>query len=1099
MSMSPEEQGAVLLAAVNQLAGQGRYDDAIALVIQLADGIRSTSGEQSFEYASIVPKIADLNRMKGDLPAAEAAYRQAADLLRATAEPNHPLLGEVLNGLGLVLQSAGRLDEAEQYLTGGTNIFKNAFGESSAYYVFALNNLAELYALQGRYEQAIATYEQLLAIQRTLRGHPTESYGKRLTQLGGLFYELGRYQEAAQIFKESSDLARQAYGEKHLNYATSLSNLGMQYKMLGEWDQAEKVYRQAVDSARAAVGEDNPHYAIYISNLANLYRERGQYREAAPLLRRVVAIIEKYSDREDPNYSGALNNLAVLLLDMGQTAQAEELLREALEIERRTYGERHPKLIQSLVNLMTILLERGRYEEAGEFRKQADEAAEALGPAHPVQARITGLFSKAALRLGNFMDAEVYAVMAQEIWRRATGTDDPNYADALVDMGEVARARGRFQDAENVIRRALKVYRKSGTEGERVTTALRFLAGVYAATNRPNETLVTMQELADTDDRLLGQVFSVGTENQRASIIAELLSDLNLFVSLALRDPTAVPRAFDLVLRRKGVGAEALAVQRDAVLGGRYPHLKSQLQELRVWRGQIAQKTLSRPGPEGPQAHAKLLAEWNAQKERLEEGLVSQIPEMSLEQRLRAADRQTVSQALPLDSVLIEFVRSDVLDFDAVPERGEPYWLPAHYLAFVQPAGQPDHVEMVDLGEVEPLERLLNAYRSAITGEAEGAEPDQSGTADITQVTTHSDPMLLGQALVTTRQVGEAEELAEPADTEKILHLGEQLRQSLFDPLVRLLEGHARLFLAPDGELARLPFEALPLQAGRWLIDEYTISYLTAGRDALRFTQRSRGQASSPLVVAAPDYDLQQRPSAAFKPNSPFRPLDGAKQEGTVVAALLGVEPLIGAEALESAVKAYRSPLLLHISTHGFFLPNEKHDPERQGASLGLLDLSSSGPLERLSVLPNPLLRSGLALAGANSWLQAGELPEEAEDGILNGEDVTGMDLLDTELAVLSACQTGLGEVQTGEGVFGLRRAFVLAGAKTLVMSLWKAPDQATRELMEDFYQRILSGQPRAEALREARLALKIKYPEPFYWGAFILEGDSRPLPDKSS
>ena len=140
------------------------------------------------------------------------------------------------------------------------------------------------------------------------------------------------------------------------------------------------------------------------------------------------------------------------------------------------------------------------------------------------------------------------------------------------------------------------------------------------------------------------------------------------------------------------------------------------------------------------------------------------------------------------------------------------------------------------------------------------------------------------------------------------------------------------------------------------------------------------------------------------------------------------------------------------------------------------------------------MLRSGLALAGANTWLKAGNLPEEAEDGLLTAEDVTGLDLLATELVVLSACETGLGQVHVGEGVFGLRRAFVLAGAKTLVMSLWKVPDEQTRELMEDFYRRLLAGQGRAEALRQAQLAMKAKYPDPFYWGAFICQGDPSPL-----
>ncbi len=193
---------------------------------------------------------------------------------------------------------------------------------------------------------------------------------------------------------------------------------------------------------------------------------------------------------------------------------------------------------------------------------------------------------------------------------------------------------------------------------------------------------------------------------------------------------------------------------------------------------------------------------------------------------------------------------------------------------------------------------------------------------------------------------------------------------------------------------------------------------------------------------------------------------------------------------MEQRLKQVRSPWILHLATHGFFLADQHRDPNQARA------WTSSSDLGRLSGLrlENPLLRSGLVLAGGNTWLKKGPLPPEAEDGLLTAEDVTGMDLLDTELVVLSACNTGLGEIRTGEGVFGLRRAFVLAGAKTLVMSLWKVPDKETCELMEDFYRRILAGEPRAEALRNAQLAMKAKYPHPFFWGAFICQGNPGPI-----
>ena len=228
-----------------------------------------------------------------------------------------------------------------------------------------------------------------------------------------------------------------------------------------------------------------------------------------------------------------------------------------------------------------------------------------------------------------------------------------------------------------------------------------------------------------------------------------------------------------------------------------------------------------------------------------------------------------------------------------------------------------------------------------------------------------------------------------------------------------------------------------------------------------------------------------------------FGRLPGTRMEGERIAALLGVQAWLDTAALEGRLKqTCRSPRILHLATHGFFLQDQPHDPNQHSRDLGLPRGAAGGPGRLSGPLPeNPLLRSGLALAGANTWLRGGSPPADAEDGLLTAEDVSGLDLLDTELAVLSACQTGLGDVQSGEGVFGLQRAFILAGAKTVVMSLWEVPDDATRALMEDFYRRLTNGEPRAAALEAAQQDLRRTHPEPYFWGAFVCLGNPGPLP----
>ena len=685
----------------------------------------------------------------------------------------------------------------------------------------------------------------------------------------------------------------------------------------------------------------------------------------------------------------------------------------------------------------------------------------------------------------------------------------PRYATDLNNLGLLYSETGEYSKAESLLREALAVWRATlGPAHLDLTTVLGNLAPILVATDRSTEALELLTEAVTMDDQLVTQVFALGSDQQRMAYLHTLLVNLYSFISLlAVRDaPSCVASpGWAVVLQRKALGAEALAVQRDAILGGRYPNLVPQLAELTAVRRQIAHQMLEGSASDDPVVYQTRLAEELARCDALETLLVRQIPEMRHTQQAREITPETLIAHLPPSTVLVEFIHWTIRDFHAVPARGERIWQAPHYAALVlQPAPTPGW-QVIDLGEAAPIDQLIARYRAVLAA----PNPHRSVCpAPATGVgLTMEQQLAVGLGLEFDRSVRDSPIGADSLEVETQLAVGLQLRKALFDPLMPALGNYRNLLLAPDGALARLPFEVLPLDTESYLIDEYRISYLTAGRDLLRFATRDR--VPNPAVVAAnPDFDGGSLTESATLPDGQqlraslwqsvaaplhFGPLVGTQEEGIQIASLLNVSPLLGSAVLESTLKAVRSPHILHLATHGFFLPDPQPAIARSAQGRGFITPEKTGRIPQ-SVPANPLLRSGLALTGANTWLRGGNVRPEVEDGLLTAEDVTGLDLLDTELVVLSACDTGLGEIAVGEGVLGLRRAFVLAGAQTLVLSLWEVPDHPTQELMIDFYTRLLAHQGRADALRGAQLALRAKYPDPRYWGAFICQGNPAPL-----
>ena len=385
---------------------------------------------------------------------------------------------------------------------------------------------------------------------------------------------------------------------------------------------------------------------------------------------------------------------------------------------------------------------------------------------------------------------------------------------------------------------------------------------------------------------------------------------------------------------------------------------------------------------------------------------------------------EAVQGAIPADAALVEFVRFRVVSKDL--SSREKAWDPPHYAAYV--LGRQGEPASVDLGDAETIDTASEALRDALR--------DASRT--------------------------DAKALARAVD------------ERVMAPVRKLLGPTRHVLLSPDGELNLIPFAALVDPENRYLVERYSFTYLTSGRDLLRL-QVHPDVSGGAVVVANPDFGPGAPPGSERKlvienPASPtprlyFGPLPGTAQEARAIGKILADVTLLTKDAAtETALKQLRAPEILHIATHGFFLQDTSGDSERA---------------------ENPLLRAGLGLAGAN--LHAGG----SDDGVLTALEASGLDLWGTKLVVLSACDTGVGEVRSGNGVFGLRRALVLAGSETQVMSLWPVSDEGTRELMTGYYRQLEAGEGRGEALRIVQLQmLRSKARRhPYYWATFIESG----------
>jgi CHAT domain-containing protein/Tfp pilus assembly protein PilF len=873
---------------------------------------------------------------------------------------------------------------------------------------------------------------------------------RELNERIAALHKSGRYEEARDLALQALKVANDTFGPDHLNTAISLNILAEIDRVTGRFAEAEPFYRRALAIREKALRPDHPDIAQVLNNLALLYYEMGRYAEAEPMNRRALTIVINALGIEHPYAATCMNNLAGLYVSLGRYPEAEKLYRWALEVREKTLGTGHPDVAQVLNNLAELYLLLGRYKEAGPLYERALSIIEgALGAEHP---GLTPALNNLALlyaEMGRYDEAEALYLRSLRIIEKSFGSDHPRAAMGRNNLAELYRTAGKLSQADPLFRRALAALEKVlGPRHPDVALVLHNLAVLEALQGKKAESLSHFRKALASQDFMADTVFSLSSERQKFQYLATIRASYDVFLSLVLgelRDAKgAVREAMDVQIRRKGAVLDSLSHDRDALFASAGPEARARYEKYRKICSQIA--TLATGGSDESREALEAL---ELKKEQLERDLADFSAAYRSRLSKRAADTRSVAAGLPRGTLLVDYACIRVTS--SSPRERES----RKFIAFILPSSQADSEPvLVDLGDAEVIEDAVREFRE------EAARV----------------PKLLRSGLFDERSAGE-----------EMSHISRRLYNLVILPLRRELEKDAvTLFLSPDGELNLIPFGVLEDEGGRYLIEDYAINYVSAARDVLRFGEK-RGNSGERIVIANPDYDLpwsgSERRTEGYGVRGTFArhwsALPGTAKEAAIISQIFpGTVCRLGAEAREEYVKSLKPPEFLHLATHGFFLPDEWQERGSRALLAG-----------------NPLLSSGLVFAGANN-LGKGELPEGTDDGILTALEISGISLRGTNLVVLSACETGVGKTRTGEGVFGLRRAFQLTGAETVVMSLWSVPDKETCELMGEFYERLKRGEGKSEALRNACLAAKGARQaskgasHPFFWGAFISAGE---------
>ena len=1019
----------------------GAYQKSLEINLMAVELRREVLGEKNRDYLTSLNNLALQYTNLGDYKKALEINLKVVELRKEILGEKHPGYVTSLNNLAGTYLNLGEYKKALEIILKAVEINKEILDEKNPEYLTSLNNLAQVYSYLGEYSKALEIQLKVVESEKEILGERHPSYLHSLNNLALIYTELGDYQNALEINLLVVELKKEILGEKHPDYLFSLTTLALVYSGLGDTKKALGIDLKVVELEKEVLGENHPKYLISLDNLAKTYSNLGDFNKALEVNLKVIELGKDIWGEKHPDYLISLNNLAQVYHYLGDNQKSIEICLKVVELRKEVLGERHPSYLTSLNDLAAYYACLGNYQKALNINNNVLELRkQVLGEKAPDYTQSLSNQAMYNLDLGKYQEALKFNLAAIEIDKEILSEKHPAYIRHLNNLAGIYTEQGEFKKALEINIQVIELYKEVLDEKDPdYALYMKNLAKTELKLSQNNSALSHFLEMLYITQERVNEYFGIMTENQRAIYWKQFSRDFKLFPLFLEKEYNAQPEragdGYNIALFTKGLLLNTTIDFDNLIAEKGTPDVISKFEELKVLKLEIQRLT------EKPIAERYLnvdsLENIAQQKETEMVKLSKEYGDYTSNLKINWKD---VQANLKDNDVAIEFVEYPTLT-DTVK-----------YAALVLRKGW-QYPRMIPLFRKDQIDEFIKLDKNTIYSKG---------------------------------------------------HVGNEIKKLIWEPLEQVVSLGEHVYFSPAGIIHQLAIENLPFDDSTTLGDRYQMYRLSTTKELTLHKAEEKNKIA--VLYGGLQYDLPEEKMMAeskkyekpgnlyamrgYKNDTAVRSgwqfLDGTKPEVDKISQLMieknyQVKEYTGETGNEESFKSLsgKKEGIIHIATHGFFLPIEE-------SRKNVFMMQRIGDQQQEKATVDPMLRSGLILAGGNKAWQGEKIPENIEDGVLTAREISRMDLRGTDLVVLSACETGLGDVSS-EGVFGLQRSFKQAGVQTLVMSLWQVNDEATRYLMTEFYSELLSGKDKRGAFLEAKQKCKVKYPEPRYWAAFIM------------